>query len=122
MNLVMIGEFRNIHDAEQAKRAIDRLTSQVHEESHMYRADAEPHQQRFSDAMMDVLSSLKLYGIGPAELEQFGYQANVKVDGSNVIITTDEIEVSAFLKVLIDKGARVQVYSAHEYPDTEHGR
>ena len=31
-------------------------------------------------------------------------------------------DVSAFLKVLLDKGARVEVYSAHDYPDTAHGR
>jgi len=36
--------------------------------------------------------------------------------------STDEIEVSALLKILLDKGARVEVYSAHVYPDTEYGR
>lgn len=39
-----------------------------------------------------------------------------------MILTTDESEVSAFLKVMIQKEAKVEVYSAHDYPDTEYGR
>ena len=34
-----------------------------------------------------------------------------------VVITTDEPDVSAFLKLMVDKGARVEVFSAHDYPD-----
>ncbi|EUA59807.1 hypothetical protein I550_2955 [Mycobacterium intracellulare 1956] len=34
------------------------------------------------------------------------------------MITTDESDVQALLKVLLDGGARVEVYSAHDYPDT----
>jgi hypothetical protein len=42
----------------------------------------------------------------------------VETKGNDIVLTTEEIEVSAFLKVLIDHGARVEVYSAHDYPDT----
>jgi hypothetical protein len=41
--------------------------------------------------------------------------------GAKVVINTDEIEVSAFLKLLIDNGAKVEVYSAHDYPDEKDG-
>lgn len=122
MNLVMIGEFKTAYDADQAKRVIDQLTTQVHKESDAHRADAKPHQQRFTEEMLNLLQSSRIHSIGPGELEQFGYDASVRLEGSKVVVTTEEIEVSAYLKVLIDKGARVQVYSAHEYPDTEHGR
>jgi len=46
----------------------------------------------------------------------------VKVEGSKMILTTDEVDISAFLKVMLDSGARIEVYSAHDYPDTEYGR
>ena len=32
-------------------------------------------------------------------------------------ISTDEADVSAFIKLFVESGARVEVYSAHHYPD-----
>jgi translation initiation factor 2B subunit (eIF-2B alpha/beta/delta family) len=49
-------------------------------------------------------------------------RVRVKVEGSKVILTTDESDVSAFLKVMFDQGARIEIYSAHSHPDTEYGR
>ena len=43
-------------------------------------------------------------------------------EDDKVVVTTNESDVSAFLKVMIDKGARVEVYSAHDYPETQCGR
>ena len=77
---------------------------------------------RYDDALRGLLDELGVYGIGPAEFEQFAYIATVSLDGTEVVVETDEIDVSAFLKVLLDKGARVEVFSAHDYPDNGHGR
>jgi Family of unknown function (DUF6375) len=121
-NLVMIGHFREARDAEKAKELIDRLTEQVIAEPDVYRSDASPQDHSFSEAMLELLKASNLYSLGPAELEQFSYDARARVEGSDVIVTTEEVEVSAFLKLLLDKGARVEVYSAHDYPDTGYGR
>jgi len=37
-------------------------------------------------------------------------------------LTTEEFDISAFLKVMFSEGARIEVYSAHNYPDTAYGR
>lgn len=121
-NLVMIGRFKKTRDAEKAKELIERIIKQVVAEPDAHQRDASPQDHRFSDAMSKLLMASKLYSIGPTELEQFAYDASVRVDGNQVIVTTDEIDVSAFLKVLLDKGARVEVYSAHVHPDTGYGR
>jgi hypothetical protein len=55
-------------------------------------------------------------------LAQFRYDINSERKNDQIVITTDELEVSAFLKLLIDKGARVEMYSAHDYPNTNEGR
>jgi Family of unknown function (DUF6375) len=60
-----------------------------------------------------------LYSIGPPELEQFNYDVHVEQKANTLILTTDESEVSAFLKLLIERGAKVEVYSAHDYPDSK---
>ncbi|MHB9144880.1 MAG: DUF6375 family protein [Symbiobacteriia bacterium] len=122
MNLVMIGQFREERDAAAAKSILDRLSEQVN-------ADVESHQMqigkasdRFTDGMLDLLRDLNVNLLGPAELEQFGYDVDVEIRGNQVVVTTDEADVSVFLKVLIDKGGRVEVFSAHNYPDTGFGR
>jgi hypothetical protein len=122
MNLVMIGHFKDSGTAAAAKEAIDQLTEYVMAESQAGEIEICGHTDRFSKKLLDLLHELRLYDVGPVELEQFGYDFRVKVDDDKVVLTTDESDVSAFLKVLIDKGARVEVYSAHHYPDTEYGR
>jgi hypothetical protein len=122
MNLVMIGQFENVHDAAKAKQLIDWLTEKVRGE-----IDAgamtmgEPH-QRFGNGWLDFLGKLKVYYLGLIELEQFAYDVRVEIEDNRVILTTDESDVSAFLKVLLNEGGRVEVYSAHNYPETGYGR
>lgn len=121
-NLVMIGHFKELRDAEMTHQIIERIIGQVQAEADAYRYDADPQDRRFSDAMLDLLRASNLYSLGPAELEQFAYDANVSVEGNQIVVTTEEADVSAFLKIMIDKGARVEVYSAHDYPGTGKGR
>jgi len=122
MNLVMIGRFKDASDATRAKQAIDRLTDHVYAEVEAGRMEVGQPTGRYDDALRGLLDELGVYGIGPAEFEQFAYIATVSLDGTEVVVETDEIDVSAFLKVLLDKGARVEVFSAHDYPDNGHGR
>lgn len=120
-NLVMIGHFKEARDAEETKKLLEQLINQVKQNTHGGDIDQLPR-DRFTDTMLELLSKVNLYSLSPAELKQLLYDFEVTVDGNKVVITTDEVDVSVFLKVLIDKGARVEVYSAHDYPDTEYGR
>jgi hypothetical protein len=122
MNLVMIGHFKDAGTAAAAKEAIDQLTEFVMAESQAGEIEIGGHTDRFPKKLQDLLYELKIYDVAPVELEQFGYEFGVKIDEDKVVLTTDESDVSAFLKVLVDRGARVEVYSAHHYPDTEYGR
>jgi rRNA maturation endonuclease Nob1 len=122
-NLVMIGHFKDVADAERAEEILNQLEVLVNEEVSEKRMEIGKGSQRFSDRVRDVLyKDLKVYDLGPSELEQFAYDVRVKREGANIVITTDESDVSAFLKLLIDQKAKVEVYSAHFYPDSEHGR
>ena len=121
-NLVMIGHFENVADATKAKEIIDALTEQVRADESSGRLIIGDPSERFSDAMLDLLGKLNIGSIGPSELEQFSYDINIKEQGNDLVLTTDELDISAFLKVMFQKGARVEVYSAHNYPETPHGR
>lgn len=121
MNLVMIGHFKEASDAKKIKDLLDQLAGQVKDDADKNQSNTVP-QDQFTDGMRELLRAANLYILGPAELEQLLYDVQVDVDGNKVVITTEEVDVSVFLKVLLDKGAKVEVYSAHNYPDTEYGR
>lgn len=115
-NLVMIGTFKDASSAEKAKEIIDKIADSVCGGDDDYE-----NAERYPDGMMNLLEKSGFYP-APAELNQFRMDIHSEVKGDKVVITTDEDEISAFLKILISKGARVEVYSAHDYPGTGIGR
>jgi hypothetical protein len=115
-NLVMIGKFKDGGSAEKAQAVINQIREYL-----MQSGSDEPDPDRYSSAMMELLKRVNVYDVRPGELEQFTYDFNCQRDGDRIVINTDESDVSAFLKVLIDKGARVEIYSAHMYPDLTTG-
>jgi hypothetical protein len=121
-NLVMIGHFEEAADATKAKEIIDALTKQVDEDQTNGTLTLGSPSRRYGTEMLDLLGRLNVASIGPQEIEQFAYEVSVKVDGNDLVLTTEEYDISAFLKVMFDKGARIEVYSAHNYPDTAYGR
>lgn len=117
-NLVMIGRFKNVTEATKAKEIIEEVKVQVSAAEANGTIVADTPSERYSDVMLDLLRRLHVHSISPAELEQFLYEVHVGVEGSSVVLTTEEIEVSAFFKVLFNQGARIEVFSRHHYPDT----
>ncbi|AWL41034.1 MULTISPECIES: DUF6375 family protein [unclassified Streptomyces] len=122
MNLVMIGRFRDATAAERAHAVIKEVTKTLEAEEAAGRLTIGEPDDRFSDEVLKLLSSLNIHSIGPRELEQFLYDLTMRREGDSIVVTTDENDVQALLKVLLDKGARIEVYSAHDYPGTNHGR
>lgn len=117
MNLVMIGKFASAGEAESAKQLIDRLAEGVQNEVDAGRLEVGVPTQRFSEEMLDLLLALKVHGLGPADLEQLVYDAKVVVHGESLILRTDESDVAVYLKLMLEKGARIDVFSAHDYPE-----
>ena len=117
MNLVMIGHFKSTDDAETTQKLFEQLSKELRD-----KIDIGTSQDRFSGDVIDLLRETNCYNLGPSELEQFLYDTRTRVEGDKIILTTDESDVSAFLKLMVTKGAKIEVYSAHDYPDTEYGR
>ena len=121
-NLVMIGHFESAPDAAKALEAIEAIKVQVYRDREAGRLDAGDPPTDYGREMLDVLGKVNITMISPFELEQFLYEVDVNLDDKDVVVTTEEYDVSAFLKVLVGRGARVEVYSAHDYRDTGYGR
>lgn len=103
MNLVMIGTFKEASTAEQVKQLLDELALQVQKEpSRPHNSD--PQEARFSNEMLDFLMKARLHTLGASELDQFNYDVRVDLEKNAVVLRTDESDVSAFLKLLIERG------------------
>lgn len=115
-NLVMIGRFKDADSANEAKKAIDAITDFMTSDE----ADgASPGQ--YPEGLMGILKRVGFFSLATSELEQFTMDIHSELKEEQVIITTDEPDVSAFLKLMVDKGARVEVFSAHVHPDPNDG-
>lgn len=117
MNLVMIGHFETVHDANDVYRLIDKITAGLDGLVEVGTPDS-----RFTDEVMEVLTRLGCYILQPSELEQFFYDNRVATDGRKLVIQTDESDVSAFLKLMVTNGAKVEIFSAHNHPGSGYGR
>lgn len=118
-NIVMIGKFKEISDAEDVKKTIDSLTEQVRKDEQEGFIIFGKGTERYSDEMVDLLGRLKIHSISSIELEQFAYDVDVDLKKKEIILKTQEVDVSAFLKLFVEKGAKVEVYSSHDYPETD---
>jgi hypothetical protein len=119
MNLVMIGKFRSVADAEKANRIIELITKQVAIDTDSGALTIGTRPERYTDGMMALFRELNVYDLNTAEVEQFAYDVNVKHSQDTVSVTTDESDVSGYLKILVAEGARVEVFSAHFYKEKE---
>lgn len=120
-NLVMIGHFKDIAEATRANEVINELTKQVGEDQATGSLTVGTPSDRYDPAMLELLGRLNV-SIAPQEIEQFAYEVDVTIQGKDLVLTTEELDISAFLKVMLQEGARIEVYSAHNYPDSPHGR
>ncbi|MBH2682676.1 MULTISPECIES: DUF6375 family protein [Serratia] len=116
MNLVLIGKFKQEQDAEKVEKDIKTLSTQAEKDECYSIPFDEPENQRFSDEMLSLLYSLKLHTLGPTDLGQLVSDHHLDREGDRITITTDEAEVSAFIKLFVEAGAKVEIFSAHDYP------
>ncbi len=95
-NLVMISRFKDAETATETSQVLEQLTELVSEEAPAGEMDIGGHTDRFSTKSRDVLSRLKIYDIGPEELEQFGYDFSAKVTAAKLILTTTRVTYRRF--------------------------
>ncbi len=122
MNLVLIGRFKEAKEAEKVAKDIKKLSEQaLKDESYQLVFDSAPEDLRFSEDMLSLLQSLKLNTLSPAELGQLVSDHRLEREDARITVKTDEADVSAFVKLFIEAGAKVEVFSAHDYPSDSEG-
>ncbi len=116
MNLVLIGKFKRALDAEKIEKDIGKLSAQAAEDDSDSTPFAKPENQRFSDDMLSLLCSLNIHSLSPSELGQLVSDYRLEREDGRITVKTDEADISAFVKLFVEAGAKVEVFSAHDYP------
>lgn len=115
-SLTLIGRFVDSSSAKRAEGQFRRLAEAAEAELPDYSWQKED--ARFSAAMMELLEELKLYDLSRSDIDGFAYEHSMEVSENELRISTDEGDVQGFIKVLIDGGAKVEIYSSHHWtPD-----
>jgi len=113
MDLVLIGKFETVSGAEAAIERMEALTALA--EAEWSDDDWQRRDERMPDTLTDELFKLKLYEMGRSDVDVYAFEHSIERNGSTVRIRTEESEVQGFLKVLIHLGARVEVFSRHQW-------
>jgi hypothetical protein len=114
-NLKMVGHFRTEEAAKSAEQVFARLTERVYTDTDAGSYDASERPPDLSEEMAELLRELKLYGVGPADIENFAYDHSVERQGVDLVLTTEEDNVGGFVKILVDSGARIEIFSMHTH-------
>lgn len=121
-NLVIIGEFSDAATAQAASDLLEKVREVSSDDEAAGFLDVNRGTTRkFSDAMLELLKSENLISLGYGDPEELLYDYRARVDGDKLVIETDELMVSAFLKIMLAKGGRIQILSAHDH-ETPYGR
>ena len=111
MKLVIIGQFKEVEEAEEFKTLVDSLTNFLSKQK-----DYDMDSDRFSKEVLDFLREINIYSLSPQQLEQFLLDKSLEQNGNEIRITSDD-DLNAYFSLLILKGAKVEAYSTHDYPE-----
>lgn len=113
MDLVLVGTFSTISEAEGAVEKIEAL--QAVAEALGASDSWDDYGERMPNELLEALKELKLYTMGRSDIDNFAYDHNAERDHASVRLWTDETEIQGFMKVLLELGARVEVFSRHHW-------
>lgn len=113
MDLVLIGRFETASAAEAAEERMKALKTLA--EAEWRDDDWRGPFERMPDAILEELIKLNLTTMGRHDVDNYAFEHSLERSGSMVRIATEESEIQGFLKVLLQLGARVEVFSRHEW-------
>ncbi len=105
--LRITGTFKTTDDAKDAAKVFNELLSV---ENRVIKGDAYP----FTDEIKEVMNKYQVY-LNPSAGEDLDYIYPVEANGKQIIVETDDFAIQALSQVFIRYGAKVEIYSRHDY-------
>ncbi|MSR58146.1 MAG: hypothetical protein EXS05_10770 [Planctomycetaceae bacterium] len=119
-NLVMIGEFKTEEDAERVYELINMISENANSDFAKGIFEQWSKNDQLSEETENRLRELKLFSLSPPDVSDFAlWNPSMERSGKTLRFRSDDVEIGGFVKLMVAEGAKVQVYSAHSYPDDE---
>ena len=119
-NLVLIGEFKTEEDAQRVYELINTIAENANSDVAKGVFEYWTKNEQLSEETEKRLRDLKLFHLSPSDVSDFAFwNPSMKKSGKTLRFTSDDVEIGGFVKLMVAEGAKVQVYSAHVYPDDE---
>lgn len=114
-NILIIGRFKTEADARKVEHIIDQVTKLASEKLDY----SNRSRSRLPENIWDDLRKLDCYILSPIDLDDFMFDGHVERKDEVITISTEEYDLNAFLKIMIHHGAKIEMFSRHDYPDEE---
>lgn len=119
-NLVMIGEFKTEQDAARVVALIEEISDRASSDLADGIIDYCAKNERLSENTEARIRNFELYNLSPADIADFALLGpSIVQKGKALHFHSDNEEIGGFVKLMVARGAKVQVYSAHEYPQID---
>lgn len=112
-NLVIVGTFSDEAEARAAEGLLDAAVQAAMADEAEKKIEAGKVNKDFTERQLELFRSKNL-SLG-YDYEQLIYEFNSRRIGNRVVVTTDETEIQAFLKILLAHEAKIEIYSAHSH-------
>lgn len=109
--LRIVGKFKNAEDLKSARETIEALTNEV-----MKQDVCRLEKASCTKEIENILHNSNIYNIGEEDLIHFTHAHSIDYESDSVVINTDELDIQGLIKVLIKNGAKIEMYSKHDYP------
>lgn len=113
MNLILIGRFETVQTAEAAISRIETLRELALKE--LPEPDWPTREERMTDPYLKALWAMEIYEMSRGDVGGFAFDYQIDRTGTELEIRTDEREIQGFLKVLLHYGAKVEIFSLHQW-------
>ena len=113
LKLVIIGKFKSAGEAKEFDKLISKIEDYLNSQS-----EFEIESDRFPSSMWDFLRSIELYSLNPHQLSQLFFESSRELNGSEIKVYSDD-DLNVFASLMVLKGAKVEMYSTHSYPETD---
>jgi len=114
-NLVIIGKFKTAAEATEANdllKIFAKLANEAHDDGTL---KLDGGNSKFPEPILEAIAEHNFAELSHDDPITLVYEFDSQVAGDRMIITTDELNIGAFMKVMIHGGAKIEVYSAHDH-------
>lgn len=111
--LVMIGRFSGPEQARATEETFKRLQDIA--EHSLPERDWEDPDERIPEEVRGALAQMGLYEFTRDDLENFRYEHSVSRDGMELELSTEELDILGFIKLMLSDGAKLEIYSRHTW-------